>query len=164
MSEFRATHVMCSRAPQPVQGRVASLPLAVLDTNVWLDWLVFDDPATRWLDDRAGHEFGLIASDAMRAELAAVLAREKLGLATGRQNHLLMRFDALVQAREIEAAPPRPWLPCTDPDDQKFLDLARSADVRWLVSRDKALLRVARRARAHGLRILRPGEWPGDPR
>jgi predicted nucleic acid-binding protein len=46
---------------------------------------------------------------------------------------------------------------CTDCDDQKFLELARDSAADWLVTADKALLRLARRDRLRGLfRILTP--------
>jgi predicted nucleic acid-binding protein len=47
-------------------------------------------------------------------------------------------------------------LACTDPDDQKFLDAAFSAAADLLLTRDKALLKLARRAEAAGLLIRRP--------
>jgi predicted nucleic acid-binding protein len=46
---------------------------------------------------------------------------------------------------------------CKDRDDQKFLELARDSAAHWLVTADKALLRLARRERLRGLfRILTP--------
>jgi len=48
-------------------------------------------------------------------------------------------------------------LACTDLSDQKFLDLAHTARADWLVTKDKALLKLARRARALGLQIVEPG-------
>ncbi|MGB3427088.1 MAG: PIN domain-containing protein, partial [Burkholderiaceae bacterium] len=45
---------------------------------------------------------------------------------------------------------------CTDPHDQKFLDLAYTARADWLVTKDKALLKLARRARRDGLLIFIP--------
>lgn len=57
-------------------------------------------------------------------------------------------------ADAVVAAPlPR----CADPDDQKFLELARDAGAAWLLSRDAALLALARRCeRQHGFRIVPP--------
>ncbi|MFT7776961.1 putative toxin-antitoxin system toxin component, PIN family [Roseateles sp.] len=53
-------------------------------------------------------------------------------------------------------------LVCRDPDDQKFIDLALAARARWLISRDKAVLALAKRARLRGLAILTPERWSLD--
>jgi predicted nucleic acid-binding protein len=51
-------------------------------------------------------------------------------------------------------------LHCSDPDDQKFIDLAICAGAHTLVSRDKALLKLARKARErHGLLVRTPQGW-----
>ena len=66
-------------------------------------------------------------------------------------------FDA--HAHAVEAAEPSPRIICRDPDDQKFIDLALARHARWLVSRDKALLALAKRAKLRGLFILKPELW-----
>jgi predicted nucleic acid-binding protein len=49
---------------------------------------------------------------------------------------------------------------CTDRDDQKFLEIARDADAGILVTKDKALLKLARRAARENLfRIMTPEAW-----
>jgi predicted nucleic acid-binding protein len=48
---------------------------------------------------------------------------------------------------------------CTDPDDQKFISLGLYTGARALLSRDRAVLRCARGARALGLEILTPSAW-----
>ena len=57
-----------------------------------------------------------------------------------------------------------PLLPiCTDADDQKFLELARDAEAEVLITKDKALLKLAKRtARAGLFRIMTPQEWRPD--
>jgi predicted nucleic acid-binding protein len=50
-------------------------------------------------------------------------------------------------------------LRCTDADDQKFIDLACAAPARWLVSRDRAVLKLRRRAATDGLVIVTPDGW-----
>lgn len=126
----------------------------VIDTNLWLDMLVFDDPGTRRLAALLGlapaspaHAQALptgtprlvapLASAAMRAELADVIGRDRFGLAPARRQALLARYDAIVAVAEPA---PDCRLPCRDPDDRKFLDLAACHRTDWLLSRDKALL------------------------
>ncbi|MGE0803257.1 MAG: putative toxin-antitoxin system toxin component, PIN family [Lautropia sp.] len=121
-----------------------ALLTAVVDTNIWLDLLVFDDPSSRRLADLlAGAKVTSLASPAMRAELADVLGRSRFGLDPGRQRALLTRYDDLVQ---IAAEPPDCRLACRDPDDRKFLDLAVARRTDWLLSRDRALLAARRPA------------------
>lgn len=49
---------------------------------------------------------------------------------------------------------------CRDPDDQKFLELARDAAARMLITKDKALLKLAGKcARAGLFHILTPEKW-----
>jgi predicted nucleic acid-binding protein len=132
-------------------------PGAVLDTNVVLDWLLFADPAVLALAAAVmSGRVRWLATTAMRDELASVLAR---GLAATREVDaaaLLAAWDAHAQ---LQAASPAQSLRCSDPDDQKFIDLAVAAGARWLVSRDRAVLALARRAAPSGLTILGPAQW-----
>jgi predicted nucleic acid-binding protein len=79
-------------------------------------------------------------------------------LTVERQQAALAAYGAVV----MQFAGPLPVaataLPrCADRDDQKFLELARDAAADWLVTADKALLKLARRDRLRGLfRILTP--------
>ena len=71
---------------------------------------------------------------------------------------------AMVQAwaQPVSAPGPLPFgerLRCTDPDDQCFIDLAMSRRTPWLVTRDHALRRLARRARPFGVAVLTPEAW-----
>jgi putative PIN family toxin of toxin-antitoxin system len=129
-------------------------PRAVIDTNVLLDFWVFDDPAARPL--RAAVESGRV--NALRSgdsvdELAQVVMREKFPLATDARFHILRDWDRL--ATPVERVFRAPFA-CSDTQDQKFLDLAYTARADWLVTKDKALLKLARRARRDGLLILAP--------
>jgi predicted nucleic acid-binding protein len=121
----------------------------VIDTNLWLDMLVFDDRETRRLaallasgasvtaGTPAQRAVAPIASAAMRSELADVIARDKFGLDPAQREALLARFDEIVT---VAGTAPDCRLPCSDPDDRKFLDLAVCHGTQWLLSRDKALL------------------------
>ena len=120
----------------------------VLDTNAWLDWLVFDNPGIASL--RAAVEAGRAEAwiDApCEAELVRVLAYP-LGRFTQDE---AARSASLARCREVtrrwEAGSPAAPLPrCRDPDDQKFLVLAAACGAQYLVTRDRALLELRRRA------------------
>jgi predicted nucleic acid-binding protein len=60
---------------------------------------------------------------------------------------------------------PDPSLPrCRDRDDQKFLELAFAAKASVLLTRDKALLRLAGRTRRRcGFDIVAPRDWSPQP-
>lgn len=134
----------------------------VLDTNVWLDWLVFNDPGVEWIKDAAaaGHATIFVSSDG-EAELARVLGYDLSGraLSNAAQANALTEFRAVSNAvtraacaHVIEALPR-----CADPDDQKFLELARDCLADWLVTKDGDLLALAsRKVRALPFGIVTP--------
>lgn len=134
----------------------------VLDTNVVLDWLVFDDAHMRTAAQRlrAGRARWL-HSRPMLDELADVLGREQLVRRAPAPSAELLRRMADASARCGVLLPPAPrcaW-ECADPDDQGFIDLALHARASLLITRDKALLALARRVADRGLlRIVRPAE------
>ncbi|CAJ4795180.1 toxin-antitoxin system toxin component, PIN family [Burkholderia pseudomallei] len=67
--------------------------------------------------------------------------------------------DAAARA-PADDAPPRPLPKCRDRDDQKFLELAYTARADWLVSKDRALLKLTRRTeRDFGFRIAQPAPF-----
>ena len=133
--------------------------IAILDTQVVLDWLVFHDPAVVPLGTAIeGGHLRWLTSATMRAELERVLARGVGAAWNPDPGAVMATFDRL--ARRIEPGPlPQPGLRCTDPSDQVFIDLAIGVGAQWLFSRDRALLRLGRRARALGVIVTRPADW-----
>jgi len=145
----------------------------VLDTNIWLDWLVFHDQGMSYLklavkEDRAE----IFIDAACEAELERVLAYDlaRHTLAAASQAACLVECRRI--AKRIDTPAPeaeRKLLPrCADPDDQKFLELALAARADVLVTKDHKLLELARRTGA--FRILKPDRWvaatgvvPGQP-
>lgn len=127
----------------------------VIDTNIWLDWLVFGDPGViRLRAAVAAGRLRVMATPVMRAELLAVLQRPMIQARHGDALACLAGFDAVAA---IHPPAPACGLRCTDPDDQMFIDLACHLRAGWLISKDRALLRLGRQARArHGLRVLTP--------
>jgi predicted nucleic acid-binding protein len=135
-------------------------PTAVLDTNVVLDWLVFNDPGVAAVAAAiASGSLRWIASARMRAELAHVAARPPLAARGAAADRLLEAVERHAGAPCSEPAPCR--LVCTDADDQVFIDLALAHGARWLLTRDKALLKLARKARPLGTTICTPAGWTG---
>jgi putative PIN family toxin of toxin-antitoxin system len=143
--------------------KVSDRPRLVLDTNVWLDWLVFGDPSVEPI--RAAVASGR-AEIFMDSNCEAELERA-LGYDLGRRFTLdaAGRSACIAEcrrvARKIERAAPEAecaQLPaCRDPDDQKFMEAALAARAEFLVTKDRALLRLARRTAR--FRIVPPEEF-----
>ncbi len=157
----------------------------VIDTNVWLDLYVFGDAAAQALAlALQACRLQAIRNPACDAELRRVLLRPQLAgrLAAAPDTAavaamltaapapsaalppcqpaaaLLDAWERLATACPITQA--APWR-CTDADDQKFLDLAVSCGAALLVSKDRALLRLAGQARRRSLAILAPQRYAG---
>ncbi len=146
----------------PAMPAPAILPMLVLDTNAALDWLLFHDPGMDSL--RAAIEAGAlrwIASPRMREELLRTLSYPALVKWMPNSEHTLARFDQLASiCPEPEPTRAGPFI-CSDPDDQVFIDLALTHNARWLITHDRALHKLARRAALMGLQVLKPKDWPG---
>jgi uncharacterized protein len=130
----------------------------VLDTNVLLSLFVFADSRYAPLRERLVNGDLLALTDARcLGEFRRVLTYPMFSLDDGAQ---AAAFDAYAWLAEIipQASGEQMTLPdCKDPDDQKFLEVARDGQAAWLVTSDKALLKLARRKRlAHLFRILTP--------
>ena len=144
-----------TEGPTEAPGEGAA-PSLVLDTNVVLAWLLFDDPRCAGLAEAiSSRRLRWIASPAMRDELEHVLGRGLGGAGRRRAASAVLddweRWAAMIQPCDQ----PSPWsLRCTDSDDQKFIDLACQVRASALISRDRALLRLARRAALRGLAIV----------
>ncbi|WP_426750494.1 PIN domain-containing protein [Myxococcus sp. Y35] len=136
--------------PASVDSSPASPLPVVLDTNVVLDLVVFDDPHTRPL--AAALEAGALAAwtdEETLAELGYVLASRNFqpGLAAPARSAAFERYRAQVRMAPGAGGAPALALPrCRDRDDQKFLHLAARAGAAWLVSKDKRVLSMADRA------------------
>lgn len=131
----------------------------VLDTNVLVSLYVFAD--SRFAPLRARIERGewqAITSEPCFGEFRRVLGYPLFALTDAQQQGALVAYAAsALQHRDAAPATAAALPRCKDRDDQKFLELARDSAADWLVTADKALLRLARRDRLRGLfRILTP--------
>ena len=113
----------------------------VLDTNLALDLLVFDDPACAPLRDALDRaELRWIATAAMRDELARVLGYPLIVARLARMERTAEQVLAAFDARTQDVpAPAACACRCDDPDDQVFIDLAVAHGAR-LLSKDRAVL------------------------
>lgn len=144
--------------------------LLVLDTNVALDLLWFDDAVARPLATAldAG-DWPLLSAPTLRQELVRQLTSPRLARwcrSADAADGALRRYDTWCAQGRWTDDPPRPAparLRCTDPDDQVFLDLALAHGAGALLSHDRALLRLGRKARPLGLRIVTPAAWLQPP-
>ena len=137
------------------------VPRVVLDNNVVLDWLLFRDPNGLAVGAAVtSRKMQWKGTAEMRAELSHVLGRGELD---GRKPDLPAIW-ATWSAHCMEVPTPlqssaRVRFRCTDTDDQKFIDLAANGQVRWLLSRDRAVLKLARRLKEVGVEVLTPSAW-----
>ncbi|TZF91571.1 putative toxin-antitoxin system toxin component, PIN family [Cognatilysobacter lacus] len=133
-------------------------PTLVLDTNAWLDLLVFRDPLLDGLAGAVDDATLRLATDPRAlAELARVLRYDALRLdEVCAAAHLA---EAVRLAHTIDV--PSMQLPrCPDADDQMFLEIAVAARATALVTRDAALLGMSRRmGRDYGFAIIEPAGW-----
>ena len=132
----------------------------VIDTNVCLDLLVFHDP--RWAALLSALESGAVEAVTRadcRDEYNIVLHYSHLPLDAASRPLAAARFDELVKVVAPDALHVR--LPiCTDRDDQKFLEIARDSGASVLITKDKDLLKLARKTVKEGLfRIILPETW-----
>lgn len=130
----------------------------VLDTQVVLDWVLFNDPRVRfWVQAIESGQVRWLYCGAMQDKALRVVHYP--ALAKRQEPAVSMQNVTACFSRwgELCASPPaQQHLVCTDPDDQMFLDLALAQGATTLLSRDRAVLQLARRARGHALHISQP--------
>lgn len=134
----------------------------VLDTNVCLDLFMFRDPRWQALHEtlQSGVSQAVTRADC-RKEFELVLAYKKMNLTPASQAAILAEYDRWFTLLEPSASAALAALPrCKDGDDQKFLELALASGADVLITKDKALLKLARKTIRSGLfRIFTPEGW-----
>ncbi len=132
----------------------------VIDTNVCLDLFVFND--SRWDKLLSGLKDGNIKAvtrEDCRQEWLAVLHYPHLPINDISRRQIIIAFDELISC----VSPEQKNLPlpkCSDKDDQKFMEIASDAGVETLITKDKALLKLARKTRQAGyFTIVTPDQF-----
>jgi putative PIN family toxin of toxin-antitoxin system len=134
----------------------------VLDTNVVIDWLVFDDPFLALFREAVScGRITVVTHQHAVDELRRVLGYRALKLDEARRARILERYHAQTSAPDTAASSaniavelPRGFPRCRDADDTPFLSLAWQAKADALVSRDNAVLALRRRAPRFGFQIF----------
>jgi putative PIN family toxin of toxin-antitoxin system len=133
-------------------------PRLVLDTNVCLDLFVFNDP--RWATLLAGlrdNRLEAITRHSCREEWLAVLHYPRLPITDENRPAIIHAFDTLIRCENPTTSSTIKLPICSDPDDQQFMELARDAKATHLITKDKALLKCAKRvARFNLFQIVAP--------
>lgn len=135
---------------------------AVIDTNVVLDLIYWEDPHSE--DLRRALEEGRIhalRSDEAVMELAEVLSRPAF---TGDEDEaarlaaLWCSMSVPVDEEKIREAADVITVQCRDPLDQKFFTLTLAGGAKLLVSKDKLVLKAGRKMQRYGACAFRPEE------
>jgi predicted nucleic acid-binding protein len=119
----------------------------ILDTNIWLDWLVFSSDTL--VELKVAHndgEFEIIYTTEMIEELIDVVSRTQFDLSPEQQELIVQQMMAA--ARRVD-----------DKDDQVFIDTALAYRITWLISKDKHLLRLKNRAAKQQVNIGTVDDW-----
>jgi uncharacterized protein len=138
---------------------MASPVHVVLDTNIWLDIVVFNahdhNPMRKWLSEA---QWIVHVNPAILDEIQRVLNYACFQLSPEQQT-LSLAYVVQHSTLHTEPCPPKSTfiLPkCSDRDDQKFLELAHCSKATYLISKDKQVLKCARSVKKlnYGFQIL----------
>jgi putative PIN family toxin of toxin-antitoxin system len=128
-------------------------PHLVLDTNVILDLLVFQDPAAEVLRMALDAKLvDAVRSEASMLELIDVIQRPTFKLSPEDQEAIVQVWEASSRLLESTAIEPAPFT-CRDTDDQIFLDMAYSIRPAFLLSKDLRVLELRAIAKHHSVEI-----------
>ena len=134
----------------------------VLDTNVVIDWLMFNDPYMDPLRERVvDGRLVVLTHEPAIVELKRILAYRQLKLDATRQTEIFNRYLSLTTVVALpEGASlknlmtPGNFPRCRDRDDEHFIALAFHQKADALVSRDNAVFGMKSRVAKFGLTIL----------
>jgi uncharacterized protein len=138
----------------------------VLDTNIVLDCLVFNDPAVRCLMTALeARRMQALVHQLTLDELQRVLAYPQCRLNAAEQQQVLDHYLGLATVAAMPKGFSRETLllptafpRCRDRDDEPFLALAYHARAEGLVTKDRVILKMRKKVRKFGLPILGPAD------
>lgn len=136
----------------------------VLDTNAVLDWLVFSDANMAELRlALADGRVQIITHEPAVDELRRVLAYPQCKLQPPDQQEVLQRYQSQASIAVLPEGfavtnllLPTGFPSCRDRDDEPFIALAYHVRADALVTKDKEILRLRKRAAKFGVSIMNP--------
>lgn len=140
---------------------------ALLDTNIVLDWLHFREPQVDAIrDDIAAGRLVALSHALTLDELARVLEYSGLALDDAKRGEILGSYVAQTTPLGLAVGVtrdrfdlPNGFPVCRDPADQFLLALAYHGKADFLITHDKQVLKLAKRARRFGLRIIKARDY-----
>ncbi len=121
-------------------------PVVVLDTNILLDILVFDDQRAHPLRSALSEKkIDAVATTKTIEELVDVISRPQFSLSPEQQKEIHIQWQSWSRLFDDASLAIAPWK-CKDRDDQVFINLAYSLKPAILISKDKLVLKIAKRA------------------
>lgn len=156
------TSAMTNFIMRPSINRNPGRLLVVLDTNVVLDWLLFRLPVLDPLRDALSAGRTVIATHALLfEELTRVLERPQISRYTTEVGAVIDSYRTQTNLLDLEPqlllhqdSLPNGFPRCRDPDDDKFMAFAWHSKTGVLVTKDRELLKLRKRARAFGITVL----------
>jgi len=133
---------------------IGDKPRIVVDTNVLVSAALLPNSTSARALDRALEEFQLIQSEATLAETIDVIMRSKFVRYIGEEGRSHFLF-MLARVSEVIGVQTR-ITECSDPKDNKFLELAIDGNAQLLVSGDSHLRDMHP---FRGIAIATPGEF-----
>lgn len=125
----------------------------VFDTNVLLDIFVFNDFRALHLKQALQEKrIDAVATQKTLEEFSEVITRPLFALDNNLQSEIFSQWKLLSRLIDDQSLSVAPWQ-CEDPDDQVFLNLAYSIRPSTLISKDNALLKLAKAASAADILI-----------
>lgn len=126
----------------------------VLDTNVMISAILSDGAPRRVLSRCLRHDAILLQSPATLQELAGVLRRPKFHLAEDEIHRILA---AVASVAEVVDTTTQLHVVSSDPDDDRFLELALDGRADRIISGDRHLLDLKS---FRGIPIMRAADFP----
>ncbi len=134
---------------------VSPVQALVIDSNVVLNWLFFKDAATVEVIERLLQSHQWVCTEWMQREAQRVATLPQMAKYASTEALAVLAHGFTERATLVVHATVSP-MRCRDADDQAFLDLAAHTQAPLLLTLDRDLLKLRKRAATFGLTIVQP--------